>query len=175
MTREARDEAGVRQAVADHTRRGRLEKEFEFYINYFRLPPRSLSWCLRELTVPTGVVPLWTLMRNLTGQHLAYFIVFVSINVELISSQGQGLCLYLSRYSRAWHTSWHRVRTIRLLEEWENRAWKRVPSDLFSSSLILFLAMSHLLFNPSLEVFILTIMFLLLKYLHGFFLSFHVF
>lgn len=49
------------------------------------------------------------------------------------------------------------------------------PSDLFSSSLILFLVMSHLLFNPPLEVFILTIMFLFLKYLHGFSSSFYIF
>lgn len=55
------------------------------------------------------------------------------------------------------------------------RGVKMNPSDLFSSSLILFLVMSHLLFNPSLEIFILIIMFSFLKYLYGFSSGFYVF
>lgn len=140
-------------------------KECGFYLNCIRLPPtRSLPRCLRNLSMPS-FVPLWILRRNLIWQHPGNFIVSFSIYVKLVSPQGQGLYLFMSVFpgpSTPLSIEW--VLHVYWKSEWG--IWKWVPSDLFSSSLILFLAMSHLPFNPSLEVFILTIMFSFRKYLH---------
>lgn len=105
--------------------------------------------------------------------HPECFVKYSGICVRLISSQGQGLCLYSSLFPGPGTPL--SIQWILYIYQKSKRGVKMNPSDLFSSSLILFLVMSHLLLNPSLEGFILIIMFSFLKYLYGLSSSFYVF
>lgn len=156
---------------------GRLGRDFGLYLNCGRPPPvsGSLCWYLRK-SWPCH--PLchrgfwWETQHGSTQDSLSYFLVYVDADfpsragtVSLFTSVFPGPSTSLSIWQ---------VLYVYQKSEWVG-VWKWISSDPFSSSLILFLAMSHLLFNPSLEVFILTIMFSFLKYPYGPFPSFFVF
>lgn len=150
-TREAQDEAGVRQVVANYTGPGRLGKDFGFYLNCIRsaLISRRLCCYLRRADYAILRATISSDGKlNMAAPRILFF--FFGTCEWLISPRGKGLCLYSSLYFQGLayllaHGRYYIF--IKRVSEW---VWKWIPSNLFSSSLILFPAMFHLQFNLSL-------------------------
>lgn len=91
-------------------------------------------------------------------QHPGCLVVFSGIRVQLTSSQRQRQCLYSLFPGPG--TLFACSRNCTFLRGVSEQGVHMNPSDLSPSSLILFVVMSHPRFNPSLEVFILIIVFI---------------
>lgn len=139
--------------VAGHPGPGRFWKNCGFYLNctghllQSDFPDVSKRACT---TMDLDGKPIW--------QHPGCLIVFSGICVQLTSSQRQRQCLY--SLFPGLGTLFACSRNCTFLRGVSEQGVNTNPSDLSSSSLILFEVMSHPRFNPSLEVFILIIVFI---------------